>query len=96
MGLLVDAMNVLAGAQRPNPPQDQREFLSTHLPLELGMLGGVTSFASVPNVQAVHFTNEERTRAEVGIRTVSSGGTLLMEKQQGTWRVTGVGGTYVN
>jgi hypothetical protein len=36
------------------------------------------------------------TRAEVGIRMIASGGVLLLEKQQGTWRVTGVGCTYVN
>jgi hypothetical protein len=60
------------------------------------MLGQLFTFATVPNVLAVRFTDEARTKAEVSIRAFSSGGTLLMEKQQGQWRVVGVGTAYVN
>jgi hypothetical protein len=60
------------------------------------MLGGIWSFASRPEVASVTFTDEDRTMAEVGIRASFSGGTLLMEKREGSWHVAGVGLTYVN
>jgi hypothetical protein len=47
-------------------------------------------------VFAVVFTNAERTRANVGMRWSSSGGTLVMEKTAAGWRVVSVGDTYVN
>jgi TolA-binding protein len=103
MTLLVDSLNALA---EENPerrsvarvPVEMRNFLGTHLPLEMGMLWstGITSFASIPNVCAVVFTNAERTRANVEIRTSSSGGTLVMERTAAGWRVVSVGDTYVN
>lgn len=103
MTLLVNSLNALA---EENPerrsvarvPVEMRNFLGTHLPLEMGMLvsTGITSFASIPNVCAVVFTDAERTRANVEIRTSSSGGTLVMEKTAAGWRVVSVGDTYVN
>jgi hypothetical protein len=104
-----DAMELLAGAlnalgedvpdQRPIPrvPREMSAFVGTHLPAEMGMLCcQFTSFASIPNVLCVFFTNAERTRATAVIRTSSSGGTLLLEKTGGKWRVVGGGQTYVN
>ena len=103
MTLLVNSLNEVGveNAERGSVarvPVEMRNFLGTHLPLEMGMLQstGVTSFASIPNVLSVVFTNAERTRAIVGIRTSSSGGTLVMEKADGGWRVVSVGDTYVN
>ena len=102
MTLLVDSLNALAGGdperrQRPNVPSEMSNFLGTHLPLEMGMLCCVvTSFNSVPNVQGVVFMNEERTRANVTIRTFASGGLLVLEKTGGNWRVAGVSDRYVN
>jgi tetratricopeptide (TPR) repeat protein len=102
MTLLVDSLNALAGEVRerrqfPNVPPEMRNFLGTHLPLEMGMLCCVvTSFNSVPNVQAVAFTNDERTRANVTIRMLWSGGSLVLEKTGGSWRVVGISDRYVN
>ena len=102
MELLVTALNALAEdvpEQRPLPrvPREMSDFVSAHLPAEMGMLCCQFSwFASVPNVQAVTFTNAERTRATASIRTFSSGGALLLEKTGGNWRVVGGGRTYVN
>jgi outer membrane protein assembly factor BamD (BamD/ComL family) len=96
MQLLVNALNALA-EERPRVPREMIDFVSAHLPADTALLGGAfTSFGSIPNVQAVTFTNAERTRATATIRTFSSGGALLLEKTGGTWRVVGVGGTYVN
>ena len=98
MTLLVNSLNAL-GEENPERrsvarvPVEMRNFLGTHLPLEMGMLAstGITSFASIPNVCSVVFTNAERTRANVEIRTSSSGGTLVMEKTAAAWRVVSVG-----
>jgi TolA-binding protein len=99
MATLVEAMNSLAenrAGPLPRVPPEMLNFLTAHLPAEPGMIGGLTSFASVPNVQLVTFTNAARTAATVGIRTWFSGGTLRLEKSDGAWHVVGVGGTYVN
>jgi tetratricopeptide (TPR) repeat protein len=102
MELLVGALNRLGESlpERPSSPRVPREmgdFVSDHLPAEMGMLCcQFTSFASVPNVQGVTFTNAERTRATAAIRTYSSGGVLLFEKTGNNWRVVGGGQTYVN
>jgi tetratricopeptide (TPR) repeat protein len=101
MELLVKALNALSEndpgrGPLARVPQAMANFVGTHLPLEMGMLGGFTSFASIPNVQAVTFTNAERTRATATIRTFSSGGALFLEKTGNNWRVVGVGSTYVN
>jgi TolA-binding protein len=90
MSLLVESMNALT------LPRNLLEFITGYLPVDQGMIGGLSAIASIPNVLSVTFTDEARTRAEVGIRTWSSGGTLRMEKQQDVWRVTGVAGAYVN
>jgi len=99
MEMLIDAVEAL-GEQRPGGPprmpRDMVSFLAAHVPVHGGMLGGIWSFASRPEVVSVTFTDEDRTMAEVGIRAYFSGGTLLMEKREGSWRVTGVGLTYVN
>jgi tetratricopeptide (TPR) repeat protein len=102
MDLLVGALNALGEdvpEQRPllRVPREMSAFVRTHLPAEMGMkCCQFTSFASIPNVQCVIFTNAERTRATAVIRTSSSGGTLLLEKTGGKWRVVGGGQTYVN
>jgi hypothetical protein len=103
MTLLANSLNALAeenpeGRSVARVPVEMRNFLGTHLPLEMGMLQstGITSFASIPNVCAVVFTNAERTRANVEIRTSWSGGTLVMDKTSAGWRVVSVSDTYVN
>jgi TolA-binding protein len=102
MALLVGALNTLGerlpeGPSIPRVPREMSNFVSAHLPAEMGMLCcQFTSFASVPNVQGVTFTNAERTRATAGIRTYSSGGVVLFEKTGDVWRVVGGGQTYVN
>ena len=102
MSLLVDSLNTLVDvreprAGRPAPfPRELLDFITTYLPADQSMLGRLSTFASIPNVLSVTFTDEARTRADVVIRTWSSGGTLKMEKQQGAWRVTAVVGGYVN
>jgi hydrogenase maturation factor len=60
------------------------------------MFGQLFTFAGVPNVISVRFMDESHMKAEVAIRTWSSGGTLLMDKQQGEWCVVHVGTAYVN
>jgi hypothetical protein len=46
-------------------------------------------------VDTVHFSDQARTRAVVGIFTGSGSGGLFLEKDSGVWRVTGVGPTGV-
>jgi hypothetical protein len=59
------------------------------------MVGTLFTFATIPNVSTVSFLDQARTRASVGIRTWSSGGSVLMEKTAEGWRVTGVTSAYV-
>jgi hypothetical protein len=102
MSLLAESLNALAGDGSPRMgrpvafPRELLDFITAYLPADQAMTGRLSTFASIPNVLSVTFTDEARTRAEVLIRTWSSGGTLRMEKQQGAWRVTGVAGAYVN
>ena len=101
MDMLVDEPTALAEnvpEQRlgTRVPREMIDFLSAHLPAEPGMVGGLASFASVANVQSVTFTNAELTQARAAVRTFSNGGSLMLEKQAGAWRVVGVAGTYVN
>jgi len=102
MSLLVDSLNALVDARDPRPgrpvpfPRELLDFITTYLPADRSMLGRLSTFASTPNVLSVTFTDEARTRADVVIRTWSSGGTLRMEKQEGAWRVTDVAGAYRN
>jgi hypothetical protein len=100
MELLLESLNSLSGERQASLPEsfprDLWAFLTAYLPADLSMTGQLFTFATVPNVLAVGFTDEVRTKAEVRIRTWSSGGTLLVEKQQGQWRVVGVGTAYVN
>ena len=102
MSLLVESLNALADDRRRAEgrpvvfPRELMDFITAYLPAEQEMIGALSTFASVPNVLSVTFIDEARTRAEVGIRTWSSGGTLRVEKQEGAWHVTSVAGAYVN
>jgi tetratricopeptide (TPR) repeat protein len=102
MSLLVESLNALVsdrvpGAGRPAAfPRELLDFITTYLPIDQSMIGRLSTVASIPSVLSVTFTDEARTRADVLIRTWSSGGTLRMEQQQGAWRVTGVAGAYIN
>jgi hypothetical protein len=100
MELLVESLNSLSGERRgglpASFPRELRDFLTVYLPADITMFGQLFTFATVPNVLSVQFMDEEHTKAEVAIRTWSSGGTLLMEKQQGQWHVVDVGTAYVN
>ena len=99
IAVLVGAINGLRGNNASittAAPADLMRFISGYLPSEVSQFGGVlTTFATVPAVQAVAFLNAERTEASVGIRTSFSGGTLRLGKQDGAWRVIRVEGAYI-
>jgi hypothetical protein len=100
--LLVEAVNGLMGLQRPATgivpafPNDLKRFMETFLPIELAFMGGgLQSLGSYPRIPSITFTDAARTKAQVGINAWLSGGTIYMEKLDGAWRVTGVGGVYI-
>jgi tetratricopeptide (TPR) repeat protein len=104
IAMLTSAVNAIHGPRTGFPIESgsgvSRELidqLAAYLPQRgCGPRVAVYPFGlSLPVVDTVHFSDQARTRAVVGIFTGSGSGGLFLEKDSGVWRVTGVGPTGV-
>jgi hypothetical protein len=98
-GLLRRTIAILGGSLRyvsasvmatPNQPagasQTIVKFWNRFFPMRPGHWGG-WDFASYPVITTIEFMNRERTKASVPVIIGYSGGTVLLEKIDGEWRV---------
>ena len=74
----------------PNQPagasQTIMKLWNRFFPMRPGHWGG-WEFATYPVIRTIEFTNRERTKASVPVTIGYSGGTVLLEKIDGEWRV---------
>jgi hypothetical protein len=75
--------------ETPNQPAgravDVRAYWNRFFPMRQGHWSGWV-FETYPIIRDVTFQNAERTRAAVRVEVGYSGGTVILEKQQGIWR----------
>jgi hypothetical protein len=64
------------------------KFWNRFFPMRPGHWGG-WEFATYPVIRTIEFTNRERTKASVPVTSGYAGGTVLLEKIGGEWRMLG-------
>lgn len=102
LALMATMIRTLGGTDRrqpaqimetPNQPAGRavtvRDWWNRFFPMRQGHWSGWV-FETYPIIHGVTFSNAERTRASVRVEVGYSGGTVLLEKQAGTWRVVDI------
>src|SRR6185436_8530834 len=90
-----DQKSVMATPNQPaGASQTIIKFWNRFFPMRPGHWGG-WEFATYPVIRAIEFTNPERTKASVPVTIGYSGGTVLLEKIDGEWRMLAIVNSWI-
>jgi hypothetical protein len=76
------------------PSMELLRFLNTFFPARPGHWGGWV-FLTYPDITEIEFTDAARAKARAKVTIGYSGCTVLLEKQDGAWKATGMTGMWV-